>query len=517
MNQNGNEQLFTGEGESKLLSFKEILFKYISNLPLFFFALGAALITAWAYLRWATPVYSVGASMIIKVENAANIKSNDKFSSIFNPIDKINMEDEIELMKSKEFLSRVVDTLHLNNKYIEHGKVRSSEVYQGIPFEAEVINIADSSGYYSFSLQILNEKSFLLNKETKPRPFYSNIELNGSTFRIVPKITNPEFDGGRKFTYTWAPSKAIAGEISGRLMISQKSRNSSVLSFALNTLNPDKGKVILNQIMKEYGDYNVYDKSRISKNSLAFINESLGRLENELGTVEGNLQDFRKRTQFLDMEEQSKMYLEDISATEEELRKQELQLKVIELLDDYIKDKKNIYNLTPTNLGIDDPVLTKLISEYNNLIIRRDNELLNNKETNPVVKEIEFNIEKTRQGIIETLKNIRELYVVSKTELEKKNRVSKGEMFSLPEKESQIREIKRQQAIKNELYNFLLQKREETGIQLSSIVSNAKIFSEAEGGYIPILPKRKNAYMLAIFFGLLIPVIIIFIRDLMNE
>ena len=317
MNQNGNEQLITGEGESKLLSFKEILFKYISNLPLFFFALGAALITAWAYLRWATPVYSVGASMIVKVENAANIKSSDKFSSIFNPIDKINMEDEIELMKSKEFLSRVVDTLHLNNKYIEHGKVRSSEVYQGIPFEAEVINIADSSGYYSFSLQILNEKSFLLNKETKPRPFYSNIELNGSTFRIVPKITNPEFDGGRKFTYTWAPSKAIAGEISGRLMISQKSRNSSVLSFALNTFNPDKGKVILNQIMKEYGDYNVYDKSRISKNSLAFINERLGRLENELGTVEGNLQDFRKRTQFLDMEEQSKMYLEDISATEE--------------------------------------------------------------------------------------------------------------------------------------------------------------------------------------------------------
>lgn len=106
------------EPESRLMTFKEILFKYISNLPLFFFSLGIALIVAWAYLRWSTPIYNVSSSMIVKPENAANIKGNDKFTSVFNPVDKINIDDEIDLIKSKEFLKRVVDKLGLNHIYI---------------------------------------------------------------------------------------------------------------------------------------------------------------------------------------------------------------------------------------------------------------------------------------------------------------------------------------------------------------------------------------------------------------
>jgi len=185
---NGFEQVQQTETEGKMLTFKEILFKYISNLPLFFFALGISLIVSWAYLRWATPVYSVSSSMIVKMENAANIKGgNEKFSSMFNPTDKINMEDEIDLMKSKEFLGRVVDSLGLNSVYIEHGKVRSSEVYRQSPFIIEIVRISDSTRSHSFNIQVLNQNTFLLNKDTKPRSFYSNIDDYGSTFRIIPK------------------------------------------------------------------------------------------------------------------------------------------------------------------------------------------------------------------------------------------------------------------------------------------------------------------------------------------
>ncbi|MFN5136340.1 MAG: GumC family protein, partial [Chitinophagaceae bacterium] len=517
MSQTTNEQVFQNDNEGRILTFKDILFKYISNLPLFFFALGAALITAWAYLRWATPIYSVSSSMIVKVENAANIKGNEKFSSVFNQVDKINMEDEIELMRSKEFLSRVVETLHLNNVFIEHGKVRSSEVYQFTPFNVEVVKINDSLSNYGFNIQLVSSKGYLFNKETKLRPFYSNIEINGSVFRIVPGSENLDADAGRKFTYAWKPSKSVAGEISGSLAISQKSRNSSVLNLSLSTLNPEKGKAILNQIMNEYGTYNVLDKSRISKNSLDFINSRLDKLENELGIVEGDLQDFKKRNQFLDMEEQSKMYFDRINSTEEELRRQEVQIKVLDLLDEYIQSKRNRDSLIPSTLFLADPTLSYLVSEYNRLIIKKGNELRLSKPTSPVIKELDYNLEKTRNGIIDNLKTVKQSYVITRDELYKKNKTAKGEIFELPEKESQIREIKRQQAIKNELFTYLLQKREETGIQLASVVSNSRVFAEAEGGGEPFLPKRKNAYMLAIFFGILIPVIIILVRDMMND
>ncbi|HLO37247.1 MAG TPA: GNVR domain-containing protein, partial [Lacibacter sp.] len=454
--------------------------------------------------------------MIVKVENATNIKGNDKFSSIFNPTDKINTEDEIDLMRSKEFLKRVVDSLHLNSAYIEHGKVRSSEIYKQTPFIVEPVNIIDSNRGYSFNIQLTGQNSFLMNKETKPRPFYSNLELGGSTFRVVP---NPGIEDavGRKYTYSWYPSKSVAGSISGRLGINQKSRSSSVLNLSLTTENVDKGIDILNQVMKEYGSYNVEDKSRISENSLRFISDRLGELENDLGIVETNLQDFKKRNQFLDLENQSQMYLDNINDSETELRKQEMQIMVLDLLDNYIKDKKNSYNLTPTTLGIVDPTLTALVAEYNQLILKRENELRVSREGSLVIREIEQDIEKTRISMIENLKNIRQAYVLSKNELQQRAKTVRTEMFALPEKESQIREIKRQQLIKNELYTFLLQKREETGIQLASTVSNSKIFSEAEGGWMPIFPKKRSAYMLAVFFGLLIPVIIVLIRDLMND
>ncbi len=312
------EHLKQSESDSKLLSLKEILFKYISNLPLFFFSLGIALIVAWAYLRWSTPLYTVYSSMIVKVENATNIKGNDKFASVFNPVDKINTEDEIDLMRSKEFLKRVVDTLHLNNQYIEHGKVRSSDVYVNAPFYVEVVQITDSNSYYGFDLVLVDGKRFKFNKEQKDRQFYSNIDVNGSIFRIIPKEGIGEA-AGRRFTYRWQPSKDVAGGISGSLGIAAKSRNSSVLNLSFTTENSDKGIAILNQIMAEYGRYNVEDKSRISANSLKFIVDRLNEVEGDLGAVESNIQKFRKDNQFLDMEGQSEMYMNDITKSEQEL------------------------------------------------------------------------------------------------------------------------------------------------------------------------------------------------------
>ena len=237
------------EQGSSFLTFKEIMFKYISNLPLFFFSLGLTLIVAWAYLRWATPVYSVTSSLSVKQESAANIKGGDKFGSIFDPIDKINMQDELELIKSKEFLIQTVENLGLNNVYIEHGKVRSSEIFSSKPFKVEVVKIADSSRTFSFDIQMTSSNSFLLDKESKPRSLYSSIEKNGSIFRLTSNGTATTEAQGRRFTYSWIPTRSAAVQIASNLNITQKNRSSSVLTLSLQTLNPEKGISILNQIM----------------------------------------------------------------------------------------------------------------------------------------------------------------------------------------------------------------------------------------------------------------------------
>jgi uncharacterized protein involved in exopolysaccharide biosynthesis len=206
-----------------------------------------------------------------------------------------------------------------------------------------------------------------------------------------------------------------------------------------------------------------------------------------------------------------------MNTADESIRNQELQIKVLSLVDEYLKDKTNTFNLTPTNLGIQDATLSYLIAEYNRLIIKRENELQVNKSGSPIIRELEHDIEKTRQSVIESIKNIRDAFSLSKQEYQKQKNLVETEMFNLPEKESQIREIKRQQLIKNDLYNYLLQKREETGIQLASIVPGSKIFEVAEANYTPILPKNNNTYMLSLFLGILIPIVIVFIRDLMND
>ncbi|MFN9110588.1 MAG: hypothetical protein ACK5XN_11030, partial [Bacteroidota bacterium] len=316
----------SGEQQVKFLTFKEIIFKYISNLPLFFFSLGASMLIAWSYLRWATPVYSVSASMMIKQEASANIKGNDKFSNLFEPVDKINMEDEKEFIKSKRFLEKVVYALQLNNNYTEHGKVRSSEVYKFLSVIVQPVSIKDSSQGYSFDFQVVGQNGFILGKETKIRPFYSNIEKGGSIFRVIPINKDDPFFNGRRITYRWIPAGNIAGQIASDLTMTQGGRSSSVLTLSLKTLNTEKGLDILNQIMKEYETYNVKDKSRISNNTLSFINDRLDKLEEELGIVEVNLQQFKKLNQFIDLEKQSEVYMDKMTVNEDNLNKQDIQI-----------------------------------------------------------------------------------------------------------------------------------------------------------------------------------------------
>ena len=435
----------------RFLTFKEIMFKYISNLPLFFFSLGVSLIVAWSYLRWATPVYSVYSSMIIKNETPSSVKSNEKFSSIFEPPDKINLQDEVELIKSKEFLVKTVENLGLNNYYVEHGSVRSSEVYNSVPYRVEPVKLADSTRGYKLDIQFLSGRTFLLGKESKPRLIYSNIEKDGSVFRLVHSNPGDNSIAGKKFTYRWVPSKEMAGQISGGLAVTPVSAKSSVLNFSYQTYNTEKGLDILNQIMSDYDAYSMQEKGRISINSLGFINDRLMKIERELSDVEGGLRGYMKANQFIDMQKQSDYYFSKINVTDDNLRAQEVQLKVLGLLDDYISDKQHSFSLTPTNLGITDPTLNYLITEYNRLIIKRESDLRVSRSNSPVIVSIEQEIEKTRTSILENLRNIRSAYNLSKNELERQKGMMRSEMFNLPEKEGEIREIKRQQMIKKDL------------------------------------------------------------------
>jgi len=199
--------------------------------------------------------------MVIKQEKSTALKTGEKYSSIFEPVDKVNMQDEMELIKSKEFLIQTVHNLGLNNNYIEHGSIRSSEVYKFVPYMIEPVKVSDSSRSYKFDVQFLSAKTFLLNKETKPRLIYSNIDIEGSIFRLMTlSAVESEFQN-RNFTYKWLPSKIVAGQIASGLTITPVGKSSSVLNFSFQTFNTDKGVDILNQIMKDYEKYSMSEKA----------------------------------------------------------------------------------------------------------------------------------------------------------------------------------------------------------------------------------------------------------------
>ena len=270
--------------------------------------------------------------------------------------------------------------------------------------------------------------------------------------------------------------------------------------------------------MKQYNEAGIEDKNEMNRKILTFINDRLYLVENQLDSVEGNLQRFRTSRDIINMPVQSELYFSNLNQLTENIRQQEIQLRVAALLEDYISKPENKLALVPSTLGLTDQTLIELVAAYNKLVRDRLAEIQTGATiNNPIVKNVEQNIEEARVKMLQNLTNIKQVYVNNIRALNEQNNSLKKQITSIPEKEAQATEKARQQEIKRNLYLFLMQKREESEIAQASTIASSRILDIALPNLNLVSPIPSRIYSIALLIGFILPVLIIYLRDLMND
>jgi capsular exopolysaccharide synthesis family protein len=507
------EDQFQNQADSGL-TIKDLLFKYLRFLPLFIISIALALLVAYIYLRYTTPIYASSGALIVKDDNGSSSNNNDRFQQLFVLDNSMNLKNEIEIIRSRPLLKRVVENLNLNLTYYVVGKIKESNIYTACPFQVQAIQIADSNISFTLHIKIENNKSFRLNEDPKLLSFGQTFENNNGIFKIV---YNPVNSLSNEYKVVWSPTESIVTVIAKNLTVAPGT-SAGIIHIGLESDNPQLAADFISDLMKEYQVATREDKNETNRRMLDFIDTRMKGVERELDSVTFRLLAYQRENNMINPEMQSGNYFSKLITTDEGITAQLEKDNTADMLDSYLRNEKNAYTLVPSTLGLDDATLSVMISAYNVAQLERKSLIdANIPETNLRVKQKEDEIERLRINILESIKNLRRFISTTISNLQRQNSKAQAQVKSLPIKEQNLLEIKTKQQSKQTVYNLLLEKREQTAISLAGTISNMKVIEEAHPNPLPIKPKPGTVYLISLVAGLALPALFVFGIELFND
>lgn len=504
--------------EENEFSFRELIIKSFNYLPLFVVFLALSFAVAIIYIHYQTPIFSSSIKLLIRDASKKSGSGGDIMLSDLIVSSKPNLANESEILKSQALMERVVEHQQLNTVYYSQGKVNTLELF-GTDKDSKFIQfsaIKDSSRYYSVVIQVdKDENIYTLNGESKTK-VQNHVPVVTPLFTYVINIVDIKlYKPDYKYTATWIPTSTMAASLAGSLSIYPLSKDATILMITTSSQVPLKSQIVLNSLVNEYNSYNIEQANQITDNTIHFIDDRLLIISNELNNVETGLKNF-KQNNALDIQAETGQELGTAKEIKEKLNDQELQMNVADMVSQYVNNPKRRYELVPSNLGIGDATLGSLVTSYNTGVLRRLELLKTLGEQNLQVTTLESQLDNMRSKIIESINNIKAVYNTAYNAAYTQYKTTLGNINAIPEKEKQLLEIERQQGIKEKLYLYLLQKREESAVSRAAAIGKSNSIDDAQTSG-PINLKNSNVYLMALFAGLGIPLLIVYLMDLLND
>jgi len=501
-------------------SLQEFVYTYILRYwYLYVFFVGSALTAAWLRIRYATPVYQQRSTLLIKDEFTKSSAVNEE--AIFRDLGLIQggprLLNETQILKSRPIMTDVVLKLGLDVEYYVKGRVRISEVYPAGALKAVLYEVSEEGFDVPFEITVLNVQRFRLRRgETMSEHGFGEIlELPEGKFIFTLAHENLPI---KEFRVVFRrPDDAAAGYV-GSLNIALTNNYSSVLEMTFKSPNPKKGVDILNTLVEVYNQVTIDDKNRVGRNTIQFIDDRLKLLTRELADVEGDLEQFKKTNEIpTEINASVDNLLGRLMGNDQEVVRLEVQKSIMEVLEIYLQDQLTLNEPAPVNLLPDNAQIAALVIRYNDLLFERSRLMLAMAPENPSLKNLNAQVEVFRQSILTTLRNNRQETELTLNKARSQNQQYQSKIRTFPTKERGLIEIKRQQSIKESLFLYLLQKREETALSLAVAVPNSRVVDPALNANIPISPNKRSIYLLSLLVGLLIPSGFIYLRYLLTN
>ena len=513
----------TGKSEKKQ-SLEEIIAPYLVKWKWFVLSVLVAIVLAFIYLRYTPKVYQINSSIILKDAKDNRMRPT---SGLFAGMDMMgvvnNVDNEIEVLRSKTIIKGTVDQLDLHTSYIVEGRVKSSDLYRESPLivKMEQVDLDNLKSPVMLTAVINKDQSVDIAATFNGKKTNTKIKQMPALYKTPAGILTVSFRAGKAPNYGVPIQVVIRKPMSmvpyfrSGLAVAPTSKTTSVLNLAYTTTETQKGIDFLNALVGVYNMDATADKNKEALNTQEFIDGRLAIINNELGSAERQVEDYKRSQGLTDITSDVQMSLQKGSQYEQKLVEVSTQLNLVDYLDTYINEQRNRNKLIPSNVGIEDPTLAATINEYNRQILERDRLLRTNTESNPVIQKLDGQIEGLRAGIESSIASVKQGLSIARRDAQSQVNYYKSQTGAAPTQERQFTEIAREQQIKSSLFLMLLQKREENALSLAATAPKAKVLDEATVGRM-IKPKRMMVLMIALFLGLLIPALIIFLKDLLH-
>lgn len=497
-------------GNDQGLNLMDLIVYLVSKWRWFALSIAVCVGIAWFNYARSPFVYYRSATVIIKdPSNKTSTTGLDRFDNIIN---KVNVANEILQFRSKKLMREVVQRLHADVSYQVEEGLRLNELYTQSPV---LLSFPDALPEQRFSLTVtpkdkntveLSECSGIGDGTSRTVSLNDTVEISKG-MRVVATPTN--YYGAswqnipirvRKFSL-----ESMVNYYRGALGIQQEEEESSILTLALKDNSAARAEDVLNTLIFVYNEEAIRDKNQVAINTADFINERLIIIESELGSVESDLESFKQRNQIVDIASSAGMYMTESQKYSIDALELETQLRLAQFIKDYLTDPTKDTDLIPSNTGIGDMNIESQISLYNTAKLKRDALVDDSSENNPVVQELNNSLRAMKQNIIRAVDNMIVTLNVKRNDAQSRELQAQDRVTSIPTKERQMLSIERQQKIKETLYLYLLNKREENALSQAMADNNARVIDGAEGSTQPISPNRNRILLLGLIVGLAIP------------
>jgi tyrosine-protein kinase Etk/Wzc len=507
-------------------NFRESFDKYIFHWKYFLLGLAISVAMVLVYLRYVNPVYESKASILIKDEQkGGSITDLSMFKDLGISGGNNNVQNEIEILKSRILLNKCAEELGLNKKIVVRGNrtgIKKQELYSNRPFVFK--DAEDDSLLYdkecAFEIVITSSNTLFINeidgKSFGEIPFGDPVKssVGNLIFSKTPYFNNKWI--GRKFDVRIEKMNDIVTDLQENITVETVNKDSYVLRISLRGETVKKNDDILNELIRQHEKQAINDKNEISTNTNTFINDRMKFLSVELSGVEKEGEKFKSEHSLVDVTSDAAVYLSKESTAEKVITEASIQLRLADYINDYLNSHQGYADLLPANLGFEDQSVVAMTNQYNLLVLERNKLLLSSVEKNPAVLRIQGQLSGLRASLLESLHNVKSSIQMKLKTLKAQENLYQSKISSIPKYEREYRNIMRQQQIKETLFIYLLQKREENEIALVATVGNAKVVDYAYCNGKPVSPKKTLIYLGAILMGILIPAGIIYLKDLFD-
>lgn len=507
---------------------KVMIQKYIKKWKWFLVSMILFLSLSYIFTYFSTPNYKIKTSLILRDQTkGTEFNSNTALNEFTGFKSSSVVENEAEVFKSQSLMLKAIEDLSLNALYyIPNGPLRWKEIYGGeVPIDIKIISKRPVSKEKKSenSLKITLKNKDFFDVETNDgnnitAKFGEEFQTVFGTFIITQNEIYQENVHNKPIKIKFLDKKSFAKAYNSILKVDIVNKLASVIEISLLSEHPVRGEDILDKLIYHYNQEAELEKNSVARNTIAFIDEQLVDLSSELETIEKEAEQYKLNYSITDVSAESQLYLQSTTANRQQISELSVQIDVLESIERYIRKDENKSQLVPSTLSIEDETLKGLIQDFNSLQRERERMLRTTQPNNPIVQNLDQQLESLRIGILENIRNIKDGLTISRNSLMTTADQFQSRASRVPTIERELLDINRNQSIKQQHYLLLTRKREEALLTLASSVStNSKIIDPPSSSDKPVRPIKILNYIIGVFFGLAIPFTIFTAKDFLSE